>query len=296
MKLRSIGRVFPWRTALIVALTLSLSAVSSWAWFTWELPPLQRYYLRAYWASSTDENNPEDIVEVQWLELTAPGRKSRYCLNSDVDDPFYGSGVSLSGDALAKGWTGIEKSAPDPVRSKELEEILRTVFFHGRGFHQVVTEPVFYGCLSMLLALFLGWAMRDGIGSEWRDVWKAIWEPKSVWDSGWDVQPYKPSILARIRKGIAPGLATMNRTRERFRFPVIKWHRTASHSREDSLSTTGSLSMDDPERSMVPRTSNPNSPARIDIVLRGHLVFPGSSPSYVPSKDADAWHESEWIE
>ena len=300
MKLRRIVRSFPWRTTLIVALALGLSAFSSWAWFTWELPPLQRYYLRAYWASSTDENNSEEIIEVQWLELTAPGRKSRYCLNSDVDDPFSGSGVALSGDALVQGWTGIEESAPDPVRSRELEEFLRTVFFHGRSFREVVTEPVLYVCLSVLLALFLGWAMRDGIESEWSDVWKAVWEPKSVWDSGWDVSPYRPSILARIRKRITPGLAALNRTPERLRLLVVKRYGSAPHSRPDSPAASGhthpSLSTDDPGRSMPPRISNPGSPARTNAEPNDQLVFPGSSPSYVRSKDADAWHESEWIE
>jgi len=300
MNLRRIGRVFPWRTALIVALALGLSAFSSWAWFTWELPPLQRYYLRAYWESSTDDNNPEEIIKVQWLELTAPGRKSRYCLNSDVDDPFSGSGVALSGDALVQGWTGIEESAPDPVRSRELEEFLRTVFFHGRSFREVVTEPVLYVCLSVLLALFLGWAMRDGIGSEWRDVWKAIWEPKSAWDSNWDLPSYKPSILARIRKRIAPGLAALNSTRERLRLLVVKRHGSASHSRVDSPAasdkTRATLSADDSKRSMVSSTSNPGSLPQANTESNGHRVFPGSSPSYVPSKDADAWHESEWID
>ena len=131
MKLRRIARAFPWRSALILALPLCFAALSSWAWFTWELPPLQRYYLRAYWDSSETANNPGAEVEVRWLELTAPGRKSEWPLNSDVtDDPFGYSVAILSYKARSQGWTGIEESPPYLVSSSELKQILQTSFYN----------------------------------------------------------------------------------------------------------------------------------------------------------------------
>jgi len=163
-----------------------------------------------------------------------------------------------------------------------------------------VSEPVSYGCLALLIVLPFAWKMRDDIGFEWTEVWRALWAPESVWDLDWDTPPYKPSILARIREGIAQGLAIMNLTRERFRFPVFMWHRSASHLRVDSPAASGHtrppLSADDRERSTVSSTSNPGSLPQANTESNGHRVFPGSSPSNVPSKHVKGWHESEWIE
>ena len=52
MKLLRIRALFPWRIAAIVALVACLPLLTSWAWINRELPPLQRYYLAAYWDSS----------------------------------------------------------------------------------------------------------------------------------------------------------------------------------------------------------------------------------------------------
>ena len=301
MRLWRIVQAFPWRTALLAASALALTALPSWAWYSWELPPLQRYYLRAYWDSSNTRNESRAVVEVQWLELTAPGRKNRWSFNYDVtDDPHGDFPVVLSSEAVSQGWTGIKESPPEPISSAELKNILRSDFYGGRTFREVVSEPVSYGCFALLIVLLFAWKMRDDIGFEWTEVWRALWAPESVWDSGWDVSPYKPSILASIRKRIAPGLAAINRTRERLRLLVVKCHRSASHSRVDLPAASGHtrppLSADDRERSTVSSTSNPGSLPQANTESNGHRVFPGSSPSNVPSKHVNAWHESDWIE
>lgn len=42
MKLSRVRDAFPWRVAVILALVLCLPLLAFWAWFRWELPPLQR--------------------------------------------------------------------------------------------------------------------------------------------------------------------------------------------------------------------------------------------------------------
>jgi hypothetical protein len=286
---------------LILTAALCLSAFSRCAWFSWGLPPLQRYYLHAYWHSSWTADDPQGVTEVRWLDLTAPGRKDAWPLDADVaNDPFDDSQVSLSYQALAKGWTELRISAPDLVSSVELERFLRRSIYAGRDLRQLLIEPASYACLAVLLVLFAAWRMRDGIRTEWRDLWRVVREPEPVWESGWDITPYRQPIRARIRNRIAESLATLNSKRKRFPLWGVTTHRSSPRSEVDSQPAPNlarpSSSPDDPARLMVPSTSTSDRTAQTKTELSGHLVFPGSSPSYVASKDANAWHESEWIE
>ena len=195
----------------------------------WELPPLQRYYLRAYWDSSRTADDPQAVTEVRWLDLTAAGHKDGWPLDADVDDdPFDDSEVVLSDQALAKGWTGIRVSPPDPVRSVELEALLRRGIYHGRDLRQLLIEPASYACCAVFLALFIAWRIRDGIATEWIDLWRAVWEPESVKESGWDIPPYRPPIRARIRYRIAESLATLNGRSKWLLFVRLAHHRSVT--------------------------------------------------------------------
>ena len=59
MKLSRIRFAFPWRIALMLGLLPCLPLLGFWAWFQWEVPPLQRYYLAAYWHSSETANQSQ---------------------------------------------------------------------------------------------------------------------------------------------------------------------------------------------------------------------------------------------
>ncbi len=297
MKMGRIAEALPWRTGLILTAALCLSALASWAWFSWELPPLQRYYLRAYWDSSRTADDPQAVIEVRWLDLTAAGHKDGWPLDADVDDdPFDSSQVALSYQARSKGWTGIKVSPPNAERSVEVEDLLRRGIYHGRYLRQLLGEPASYACCAVFLALFVAWRIRDGIATEWSDLWRAVWEPESAMESGWDIPPYRPPVRSRIRNRIAGSLATLNGRRKWLLFVLLAPDRSVPDSLVDSQSAPAhsrpSLSANDP----VPRISNPGASVQTNSEPNVHLVFPGSSPSYVPSKDTDAWHESEWIE
>ncbi len=301
MKIWRIAEAFPWRTAFILTSALCLSALASWAWFSWELTPLQRYYLAAYWDSSWTAATPETVTEVRWLDLTAPGHKDGWPLDTDVDDdPFASSQVALSYQARSKGWTEIRISRPDPVKSVELAAFLRMGIYHGRNLRQLLIEPTSYACCAAFLVLFAAWRMRDGIATEWSDLWRVVWGKESVWESRWDVPPYTQPISTRIRNGIAESLATLNCKRKRFSFARVTTHRSAPHSAVDSHPALDhnrpSLRADDLEHSIVPLISNTGTVVQTNTEHNVHLVFPGSSSSYVPPKDVDVWHESDWIE
>lgn len=189
MKIRRIAGALPWRTVLILTSALCLSALALRAWFSWELPPLQRHFLRACWESSRKADDPKAVTEVRWLDLTAPHRKDAWPLDTDVaDDPFDDSQVALSDQAVAKEWTGIRLSSPDPVRSVELEAFLRRGIYHGRDLRHLLIEPASCACRAVFLAIFLAWRMGDGIAAEWSDLWRAVWEKESVGESRWDVR------------------------------------------------------------------------------------------------------------
>jgi hypothetical protein len=66
MKVSRIWRAFPWRLAGILALIPGLSLLAFWAWYTWQLPPLQRYYLVAYWDSTV-------TLPSECVSLSGPG-------------------------------------------------------------------------------------------------------------------------------------------------------------------------------------------------------------------------------
>ena len=83
MKLLRIRGTFPWPIVGVLALVLCL-LLSFWAWFRWELQPLQRRYLIDYWVSSEGPKHPGSQTQIQWLVAFASGRKSQIVLEVDV--------------------------------------------------------------------------------------------------------------------------------------------------------------------------------------------------------------------
>ena len=86
MKLSRIRFAFPRRIALILTLLPCLPLLGFWAWLWWEVPPLQRYYLIAYWHSSEHANQPDAKTQIRWLMETAPGRKRQWLFSPDVTE------------------------------------------------------------------------------------------------------------------------------------------------------------------------------------------------------------------
>jgi hypothetical protein len=204
MKLSRIRFAFPWRIAVILTLVPCLPILAFWAWFRWEVPPLQRYYFTAYWDSSEGAKQLGTQTQIQWLMATAPGRKRRWCIGSDVTDGSQnGLSLQLSPAAFEQGWVGIEKSSVESMGSAELEGILQQYFYDGESFRQLVNEPLLDGVATWVIVAYLAFMMREDIAEEWRQLRRAVEEPN--WSSiyGGDWSENREGIVARIRSRIA---------------------------------------------------------------------------------------------
>ena len=204
MKLLRIRALFPWRIAAIVALVACLPLLTSWAWIKWELPPLQRYYLAAYWDSSKGAKQSGAEAQIRWLLETAPGRKSRWLIASDVTEGTQnGLPLELSSEALGQGWTGIDKSPAQSINSAELEGLLREYFYDGQSLRQLANEPLLYIGAEWLIVGYLVFVMREEIGDEWRWLRQTDNEPEWGGDSGEDWTANQRGIISQIWSGIA---------------------------------------------------------------------------------------------
>lgn len=119
-------RAFPWKTALLVGSIPAFALAMFLAWFRWELPPLQAYYLVTYWESSKGAQKPASTTAIRWLYKAAPGHKSEPLIDQDVDSN--GSGlvpIGLSSSARQAGWTQLVKMPVENWNSSELESFLK---------------------------------------------------------------------------------------------------------------------------------------------------------------------------
>lgn len=198
MKPSRIRGAFPWWTAALLALIPCLPLLTLWAWFRWELEPIQRYYLIDYWSSTERANQPASLTQIQWIYATAPGRTSQVLIEGDVTaGEEDGLPFQLSGYALQQGWNRVGKGTVQSYPSVKLEELLREEFYGGRAFHQMVTEPLIDGCAAWLILVIPMLSMRDELGAEWMRLRLAVSRPQ--WDSNWELVPDQRGMMARIR-------------------------------------------------------------------------------------------------
>ena len=301
MKLSRIRFAFPWRIALILALLLCLPLLGFWAWLRWEVPPLQRYYLIAYWHSSEHANQPDARTQIRWLMETAPGRKRQWLFAPDVtegglnDLPF-----NLSSFAVQQGWTGIERTAVECVDSTELEKLLREDFYDGESFGRLVNEPLLYGVAALVIVAYLAFMIRHDIGSEWRQLRRTVMEPEWSSNYGWNWPGNREGIVARIRwritlwiseQKIQLGRANFGSAISR-RFGLKKFLNPESLGGSDRPASTevyGEFSTARQFATQLPSHS-PKPPSQ------RRSIFPGSSPSTGAHSHSKPWDESEWID
>ncbi len=91
-------------TALLAGF-IALQYLCWWAWFAWELRPLERYYLVVYFHSAENAKRPGIKTRIEPLFKTAPGKKRELVVASDVVSGSSGDlPVQLSQSALEQGW------------------------------------------------------------------------------------------------------------------------------------------------------------------------------------------------
>lgn len=301
MKLSRIWFPFPWRIALILALLPCLPLLGFWAWLRWEVPPLQRYYLVAYWHSSEHANQPDAKTQIRWLMETAPGRKRQWLFAPDVTEGSQGDlPLELSSFAVEQGWTGIQRTAVESMDSAELEKLLQEDFYDGVSFRRLVNDPLLSGVAAWLIVAYLAFVMRGDIGYEWRQLRRAVKEPQWSSHYGWDQPENRDGIVARIRLRIVHWINEQKTALEwpsfgpaisrRFglkKLPnsemVRRSDRPVSTQVRDEVSTARQLSTPPPSHSPKPPSQR-------------RTIFPGSSPSGAAHSQAEPWDESKWID
>ncbi len=301
MKLSRIRFAFPWRIALILTLLPCLPLLGFWAWFEWELPTLQRYYLAAYWHSSETVNQPNALTQIRWLMETAPGRKRHWLFAFDVTEGSQNDlPLALSSAATEQGWTGIERTPAESMDSTELEKLLREDFYDGKTFRQLMNEPLVYGVATWVVIAYLAFIMRDDIGEEWRQLQRQVSEPKWSSEYGDDWPDNREGIGARIRSRIAPWINERRTQLTWANFSAVISRRSSlnkssnadrlrgssrpvSKEVQDKVSTARGLA--------TPLASNSAKP-----LSQRRTIFPGLSASDAAQSPSEPWDESKWIE
>lgn len=267
----------------------------------WELPPLQRYYLATYWASSEGVKTPGAETQIQRLTETAPGRKTQWMFGFDVTEGRQnGLPLELSSAAIGQGWVGIEKTTVESIGSAELEGDLRKNFYDGQSFRQLVNAPLLYGGATWLIVAYLAFMMRDEIGDEWRRLCRALSEPEWASNQVGNWTANREGLTARIRSRIARWNGQKN---DLLKGPQL----SAAISRRSSLnplpnpqslrSADGqALTQVQRESSTTQQLTNPLPSHVPKPPSQGHTIFPGSSPSGAAHSQSKPWDESEWID
>jgi hypothetical protein len=297
MKLSRVRFAFPWRIVLILALLLCLPSFGLWAWLRWEVPPLQRYYLIAYWHSSEHIDQPGARTQIRWLMETAPGRKRQWLFALDVAKGSQSNlPLELSSFAVQQGWTGIERTPVESMDSAELEKLLREDFYDGQSFRRLVNEPLLYAVAAWLIVGYLAFVMRGDIGYEWRQLRRVATEPQWSSNYGRDWPDNRGGIVAQMRSRIAPWIRECKSQLERpalsHRFGLRKLpnsealrgsDRPASTQVRSDVSTTQQLATSPPSHST-------------EASSQRRTIFPGTSSSDAARSQLEPWDESKWID
>ena len=264
-------------------------------------PPLQQYYFAAYWDSSEGAKQPGAQTQIRWLMATAPGRKRRWCIGSDVTDGSQnGLSLELSPTALEQGWVGIERTSVESMGSAELEGVLQEYFYDGVSFRQLVNEPLLDGVATWVIVAYLAFMMREDIGDEWRYLRRAVEEPK--WSSiyGGDWPENRDGIVARIRSRIAYWNSVKNVQLQWANFRAAISLRSSLKKSPNPESLRGSCPPASTEVqgevSTAPQLANPLPSHSPKPSSQRRTIFPGSSPSNAAHSQSEPWDESEWID
>lgn len=252
------------------------------AWLRWELPPLERYYLLAYWESSTSAERPDNTTQIEWLYKTAPERKSEPVTSQDVDSN--GSGflpIELSSSARERGWIDLIQSAAQRWNSSELANVLQENFYDSRTFTEVIAEPVCLICVILLIVLCGVIVMRQELVAEWRRLYEEICDARSAFDS----HDLWARMNDRIRRSLSPQFAsawaTLSRSESFLRdSPNCLSNAPTVHSGIGDVLTGGQA-----DQSTCP-----------SMAPQPHLIFPRAAASRAGSPLPKPWDESEWIE
>ena len=282
MQWAGLRRAFPCRTGLLICSFPAMALALFIAWFRWELPPLEGYYLMAYWESSKTAENPESTAQIQWLYKAAPGRKSEPVIRQDVDSD--GSGIlpiELSSSARQRGWIQLEKTPIERVKSSELTGFLQEDFYDNRSFRQVIAELLFYVYIIPFVVLYIAIMMRQELVAEWRRLYEELYEDDFAFDSHALWSQLRDQISVWIYRQIASAKVWFARGKSSAK--EQPHHAANAKTFREKIGTT--LRSEKPSLTAA-------SPAR----PQRHLIFPGTAALHNGNAQPKPWDESQWID
>jgi len=282
MQWAGLRRAFPWRIGLLMCSIPALALAALLAWFRWELPPLEGYYLMAYWESSKSTERPENTTQIQWLYKAAPGRQSEPVIRQDIDSN--GSGfppIGLSSSARERGWTQLVKMPVQRWKSFELASFLQEDFYGNRTFREVIVEPLFTICVIPFLVLYVVVIMRQELAAEWRRLHEEVYGDEFTFDWRALWRQFKEQIREWKYRFIAGTKASLlNRQSDPKEQPFVTRNEKPFHAEADK-----------PLRSEKPIVLA-TSPAK----PKHHAIFPGAAAVRDGNVPPKPWHESQWID
>jgi len=158
-------RRFPWLIALVLLAFSGVLFLPLGLWYWLAYPPIQHYYLGAYFESTFMGNHSAVRVPVQWLYKTAPGRKRELAMVADVvsdsTDNDLHLPMKLSASARAAGWAGLVQGSRENVAADKLSPYLQETFFDGESAWRLLLQPVLWGAAAVLFLLAGGITIQE---------------------------------------------------------------------------------------------------------------------------------------
>jgi hypothetical protein len=273
--------VFPWRIALLLALLPTIPLLIFGVWFRWELQPLERNYLPAYWESSEGAKQPGNNTQIEWLFKAAPGRKSEPVIDVDVtSEGPWNLSLELSSSAREQGWIRLDKSRPEAVNSAELEGFLQEDFYGHRSARQVIGEPLLYASSVPLLVLYVAFMMKRELGIEWNRLREEVSESELAFNLAETWNQFAKRIRSWIGRRIVTEKARLQRG-----YSAVK-------TVPDAPVIPGTVQQAEASRLMGEKhlsRSLKEAPQR-------RSIFPGRAPVHDAEEQSKTWHESQWID
>ena len=275
-------RAFPWRTGLLMCSISALTLAAFLAWFRWELPPLERYYLMTYWDSSKHAESPASVTQIEWVYKAAPGRKSEIVIPQDVDSK--GAGlllIGLSSSARERGWSQLVKIPTQRWKSSELESFLQEDFYGNRTFGELIAEPLSFICVIPFLVLYVAVMIRQELAGEWRRLYEEMYgaEFPSDWNALWEqfreqIEEWKHRLFAKTKASLS------RRQLDPEKQPVAVANQTPFQAEGDAPLKG--------EKQVVP-VASPAKPKR-------YMIFPGAAAIRNGDAPPKPWDKSQWID
>lgn len=257
--------------------------------------------MSAYRQASKGAEDAGSMVEIRWLMKAAPGRASRLAIPSDVATGWAGNlSIHLSASTVGSGWMSLEKSAPDRIKSAELEELLRTYIYKSRSYADLLRLPLLEGCtLALLMVGYFALLMKDELWQECQRLWQKVAGRFPSPNRGWDSWPERQ----RTDQGFDHSI-TLQKLSEMVH---AKWialrvpSRNQSGKEEDYAGPSVrecfrdyvSAERDDPGTNLLLESPHTSS---VKKSIPNQSIFPGARGENVAPQQPVEWDESQWID